>query len=105
MLSEIATASPDDLKDLFGNITTIYEDWIKEESKKIKNISVSKDKKTNDDFIAVAQKQQKFCLLALKRIKKGISALSDPYNPSGISACTQSYADRLRIVGLEKKPI
>ena len=78
LLSEIATASPDDLKDLFGNITTIYEDWIKEESKKIKNISVSKDKKTNDDFIAVAQKQQKFCLLALEKIKKGISTLSDP---------------------------
>ena len=78
LLNEIATASSDDLKNLFGTIANIYENWIKEKSKEIGNISVSKDKKINDDFIAAAQKQQKSCLLALKRIKKGISILSDP---------------------------
>ena len=78
LLSKIATASSDDLKALFGNIIDIYENWIKEEGKKIKNISISKDKEINDDFIAVAQKQQQFCLQALQRMKKGISVLSDP---------------------------
>ena len=78
LLSEIATASLDDLKGLFGTITTIYENWIIERSKEIENISVSKDKEINDNFIAVAQEQQKSCLLALQRIKKGINALGDP---------------------------
>ena len=78
LLSEIANASPDDLKDLFGNITNIYENWIKENSKEIDNISISKNKKINDDFIAVAQEQQKSCLQALQRMKKGINVLGDP---------------------------
>lgn len=77
-LQKIVTASYTDLAALLEPITSVYEQWISQKAEEIDQISISKDKKINDDFIHVAREQQNACLLVLARIRKGIRALEDP---------------------------